>query len=55
MGADRQPGANIYEFAQLKALGEFAGLQGVEPILTCAAGMDSAKPLKTASVLISLI
>ena len=33
-------GANIYEFKQLKALGELAGLQGVEPILTCAAGMD---------------
>ena len=43
-------GANIYEFAQLKALGEFAGLQGVEPILTCAAGMDSAEAIEMASV-----
>lgn len=34
-------GVNIYEFQQLKALGELAGLTGVEPILTCPAGMDA--------------
>lgn len=43
-------GANIYEFAQLKMLGEFATLQGVEPILTCAAGMDAAEAIEMASV-----
>ncbi len=43
-------GANIYEFAQLKALGEFASLQGVEPILTCPAGMDPAEAMEMASV-----
>ena len=34
---------NIYEFQQLKALGELAGLQGIEPILTCPAGMDAPR------------
>ncbi|MFZ4541059.1 MAG: hypothetical protein ACOYNL_04510 [Rickettsiales bacterium] len=34
-------GANIYEFSQMKALGELASLQGVEPVLTCPAGMDA--------------
>jgi flagellar biosynthesis protein FlhF len=43
-------GANIYEFSQLKMLGEFASLQGIEPILTCAAGMDSAEAVEMASV-----
>lgn len=43
-------GANIYEFAQLKALGEFASLNGVEPILTCPAGMDPAESMEMASV-----
>jgi flagellar biosynthesis protein FlhF len=43
-------GANIYEFAGLKALGEFASLQGVEPILTCAAGMDSQEAEEMAGV-----
>jgi len=43
-------GANIYEFAQLKTLGEFAGLQNVEPILTCPAGMDPAEAVEMASV-----
>lgn len=44
-------GVNIYEFAQLKALGELAGLQGVEPILTCPAGMDAAEAQEMAGVL----
>lgn len=44
-------GVNIYEFQQLKALGELAGLQGVEPILTCPAGMDAAEAQEMASVL----
>ena len=43
-------GANIYEFAQLKALGEFASLQGVEPVLTCPAGLDPAEAVEMASV-----
>ncbi len=43
-------GANIYEFATMKALGELAGLQGVEPILTCAAGMDADEAQEMASV-----
>jgi flagellar biosynthesis protein FlhF len=43
-------GANIYEFAGLKALGEFASLQGVEPILTCPAGMDSQEAEEMAGV-----
>ena len=43
-------GANIYEFKQLKALGELASLQGIEPILTCAAGMDSAEAQEMAAI-----
>ena len=43
-------GANIYEFSQLKSLGEFASLQGIEPILTCPAGMDSAEAEEMAGV-----
>jgi flagellar biosynthesis protein FlhF len=43
-------GANIYEFKQLKALGELAGLQGVEPILTCPAGMDREEATEMAGV-----
>jgi flagellar biosynthesis protein FlhF len=43
-------GANIYEFARMKALGEFASLQGVEPILTCPAGMDADEAQEMASV-----
>lgn len=44
-------GVNIYEFQQLKALGELAGLTGVEPILTCPAGMDAGEAQEMASVL----
>lgn len=44
-------GVNIYEFQQLKALGELAGLSGVEPILTCPAGMDAMEAQEMASVL----
>lgn len=44
-------GVNIYEFQQLKALGELAGLQGVEPILTCPAGMDASEATEMAGVL----
>lgn len=43
-------GANIYEFAQMKALGELAGLQGVEPILTCPAGLDADEAQEMANV-----
>lgn len=44
-------GINIYEFQQLKALGEIAGLSAVEPILTCPAGMDAAEATEMAGVL----
>jgi flagellar biosynthesis protein FlhF len=43
-------GANIYEFAPMKLLGEFASLQGVEPILTCPAGMDADEAQEMAGV-----
>lgn len=43
-------GANIYEFAAMKALGEFAGLADVEPILTVPAGMDADEAQEMASV-----
>lgn len=43
-------GVNIYEFQQMKALGEFAGLQGIEPILVCAAGMDGREAEEMAGV-----
>lgn len=43
-------GANIYEFSAMKALGEFAGLADVEPILTCPAGMDADEAQEMASV-----
>lgn len=45
------PGVNIYEFQQLKALGELASLHGVEPILTCPAGMDAEEATEMAAVL----
>lgn len=44
-------GVNIYEFQQLKTLGETAGLQGVEPILACPAGLDIAEANEMAAVL----
>lgn len=44
------PGVNIYEFKQMKALGEFASLTDVEPILTCPAGIDRDEALELASV-----
>lgn len=43
-------GANIYEFKHMKALGELATLQGIEPILTCPAGMDADEAREMASV-----
>lgn len=43
-------GANIYEFSALKVLGEFASLQGVEPVLTCPAGMDREEAEEMAAV-----
>jgi flagellar biosynthesis protein FlhF len=43
-------GVNIYEFAQMKALGELAGLQGIEPILTCQTGMDAEEAQEMAGV-----
>lgn len=44
-------GVNVYEFQQLKALGEIATLQGVEPILTCPAGMDHQEAQEMAAAL----
>lgn len=43
-------GANIYEFKHMKSLGELATLQGIEPILTCPAGMDADEAREMASV-----
>lgn len=43
-------GVNIYEFRELKAMGELAGLHGVEPILTCPAAMDAHEAGEMASV-----
>ena len=43
-------GANIYEFKPLTELGEFASLQGVEPNLTCPAGMDADEAQEMAGV-----
>lgn len=44
-------GVNIYEFKQLKALGELATLQDIEPILTAPAGIDPFEAQEMASVL----
>lgn len=43
-------GVNIYAFNELKALGELASLQDVEPVLVCPAGMDAAESQEMASV-----
>lgn len=43
-------GVNIYEFNELKALGEFASLQDIEPVMVCPAGMDAAEAQEMASV-----
>ncbi|MFM9890549.1 MAG: hypothetical protein ACKVOE_07930 [Rickettsiales bacterium] len=43
-------GVNIYEFKELKSLGEIAGLHGVEPILTMPAGLDAHEAAEMASV-----
>ncbi len=43
-------GANIYDFQHMKALGEFASLASVEPILTCPAGMDASEAEEMARV-----
>ena len=44
-------GVNVYEFKQLKALGELATMQAIEPILTCPAGIDPHEAQEMASVL----
>lgn len=43
-------GANIYEFKHMKSLGELTTLQGIEPVLTCPAGMDADEAREMASV-----
>jgi flagellar biosynthesis protein FlhF len=43
-------GCNPYDFQELKELGEFARLQDLEPILTCAAGTDGQEATEIASV-----
>ncbi len=43
-------GANIYEFPQMKLLGELASLPSIEPILTCPAGMDADEAKEMAGV-----
>ena len=44
------PGVNIYDFTALKALGEFASLDDVEPILTCQANIASEEAQEMTSV-----
>ncbi|MEJ0010043.1 MAG: hypothetical protein WDN72_05740 [Alphaproteobacteria bacterium] len=44
-------GVNIYEFKQLKGLGELGTLADVEPILTCPAGIDAHEAQEMAGVL----
>lgn len=43
-------GVNIYRFNELKALGELASLDDVEPVLTCPAGLDPKEAEEMASV-----
>jgi flagellar biosynthesis GTPase FlhF len=43
-------GVNIYDFSALKALGELASLEGVEPILTCQASLAAEEAQEMASV-----
>lgn len=43
-------GVNIYAFNELKALGELASLQDVDPLLVCPAGIDAAESQEMASV-----
>lgn len=43
-------GVNIYAFNELKALGELASLQNIDPILVCPAGLDSHESQEMASV-----
>lgn len=44
------PGVNIYNFQEMKALGELASLADIEPILTCPAGLDADEATELASV-----
>src|SRR5262249_23271373 len=43
-------GANIYEFSQMKSIGELATLQAIEPILVCPTGMDADETKEMAGV-----
>lgn len=43
-------GVNIYAFNELKALGELASLQDIEPVVVCPAGLDSNESQEMASV-----
>lgn len=43
-------GCNPYDFNELKALGEFATLGGIEPILVCSAGADAGEAAEIATV-----
>ncbi|MBN8543140.1 MAG: hypothetical protein J0M34_02640 [Alphaproteobacteria bacterium] len=43
-------GVNIYAFDELKALGELASLQDIEPVMVCPAGIDAAESQEMASV-----
>jgi flagellar biosynthesis protein FlhF len=44
------PGVNIYDFQEMKTLGECASLKDIEPILTCPAGLDPDEATELASV-----
>lgn len=43
-------GCNPYAFSELKELGEYAGLQEIEPILVCPAGIDTGEAEEMANV-----
>ena len=43
-------GCNPYDFQEMKELGEFAGIHDIEPILTCAAGIDTEEAEEIARV-----
>lgn len=43
-------GCNPYDFQELKELGEYASLAGIEPVLVCSAGVDAGEAEEIASV-----
>jgi|GEM_PF-153390 len=43
-------GCNPYDFNELKSLGEYATLDGIEPVLVCSAGADAGEAAEIATV-----